>query len=160
MRVALDGDAVIWDGWISTVGDVLPGPFRFDRAGYETAIAVADASRDWETAERRFARHAAELVDAEVRAALSWRGLRYLEIRPAGEGAVAVHLSAEYHAARWIVFVVIPIGDDPSAVVRLLSRWGPTKWPNVVWWSENEAAAFQPPPMAGRRWRMWHPVDM
>jgi hypothetical protein len=160
VRIAAVGDTVIWDSWSSTLGDALPGDFRFDRAGYDTAVARANDVRPWESKERAFARRAAELVDADVRAALSWRGLRYVAIRPAGDGAVAVHLSAEYCEARWAVFVVVPAEGDPGSVPHLLTHWGPTAWPNVVWWSENEAAAFQQPPMAGRRWYMWQPVDV
>ena len=160
VRIAADGNTVVWDGWSSTLGDGLPGAFRFDRSAYDAAVSAANQVRPWESKERRFARRAAELVDADVRAALSWRGLQFVAIEPAGEAAVAVHLSARYCEARWAVFVVVPVGGDPGSIPHLLSHWGPTAWPNVVWWSENEAAAFQQPPMAGRRWHMWQPVDV
>jgi hypothetical protein len=160
VRIAADGDTVIWDSWFSTLGDDLPGDFRFDRPGYDTAVSAANRERPWESKERAFARHAAELVDVDVHNALSWRGLRFVRIAPAGTGAVAVHLSAQYCDARWAVFVIVPVEGDPGSVPYLLTHWGPTAWPHVVWWSENEAAAFQQPPMAGRRWHMWQPADV
>jgi hypothetical protein len=98
------------------------------------------------------------LVDPEMRAALSWRGLQYVGIKPAGAGTVAVQLSAECLEARWSVFVIMPAAGDPATVRRLFTSRGPTAWPNVLWWGDNDAAAFQQPPMAGKRWRMWQPV--
>jgi hypothetical protein len=160
VRIAAHGDTVVWDNWSSTLGEDLPGAFRFARGGYDATVSTANEARPWESTERTFARQAAGLVDAKTCAALSWRGLRFVTIRRAGDGAVAVHLSAEYCDAEWSIFVLVPVSGDPGSVPRLLSRRGPTAWPNVVWWSENEAAANQQPPMAGRRWQMWQPVGV
>jgi hypothetical protein len=159
VRITAEGDGVVWDGWSSSFGDHLPPPFRFDRAEYLAELSAAEG-RPWESEERHFARQVGELIDAEVRSALSWRGLTYQEVVPAGDGLVAVRLSAGYREAEWSVYVVVSVSEDPEYVRYLLSRRGPTAWPNVFWWGENEAAAFRQPPMAGRRWRMWKPDDL
>jgi hypothetical protein len=156
VRISAEGDGVVWDNWSSSFGDDLPPPFRFDRAEYMAELSAA-AARGWESDERRFARRVGEQMDAEVQAALSWRGLAYQEVMPAGDGLVAVRLSARYTEAEWSVYVIVAVSEDPASVRYLLSRRGPTAWPNVFWWGENESAAFRQPPMAGRRWRMWKP---
>jgi hypothetical protein len=158
VHIESDGDTVIWDGWASSFGDDLPPPLRFDRQQYVGALEAAD-SRQWESPERRFSRQTAGLVDQATRAALAWRGLQFENVVPAGDGLAAVWLRARYRDARWSVYVIVAVSDDPESVRQLLTRRGPTAWPHVVWWGENEAAAFQQPPMAGRRWRMWQPVD-
>jgi hypothetical protein len=158
VHIESDGDSVVWDAWASSFSDDLPPPLRFERRQYLGALKAAD-SRQWESPERRFSRRTAGLVDQATRAALAWRGLQFENVVPAGDGLAAVWLRARYRDARWSVYVIVAVSDEPESVRQLLTRRGPTAWPNVVWWGENEAAAFQQPPMAGRRWRMWQPVD-
>jgi hypothetical protein len=158
VRIETVGNKVVWGGWASSFSDDLPQPLCFERRQYLGALKAAD-SRLWESPERRFSRRAAGLMDQATRAALAWRGLQFEDVVPAGDGLAAVCLSARYRNARWSVYVIFAISEDPEAVRHLLTRRGPTAWPNVVWWGETEAAAFQQPPMAGRRWRMWQPVD-
>ena len=98
------------------------------------------------------------MSDIDAAAALAWRGLQYLDVAPAGTGAIAVRFRAEMAGARWSVYAMFAVGDDPGAVPNRLVRKGPSSWPAVAWWGENEAAAFVQPPMAGRRWRMWEPT--
>ncbi len=158
VRISASSDCVVWDEWSSTLGDALPGPLQFDRASYDAELRAADTTRAWESPERRYARLAGRWVDAEMRSALSWRGLEYVGIKPADAGTVAVQLRAEYLGAKWSVFVILPAAGDPRSIHRLFTSRGPTAWPEVLWWGDNDAAAFQQPPMAGKRWRMWQPV--
>ena len=158
VRVASADGVVVWDQWRSSLGFDVPAELRFESRRYAEEVRAAADDRPWESPERRYARRAAALVDADVRAALAWRGLHLAEIVPAADGAVAVRLTAAQGGGRWSVFVVLPVTEDPDAVCSLLRRRGPTAWPDVYWWGENEAAAFQQPPMAGRRWRMWQPT--
>jgi hypothetical protein len=159
VRVASDGATVIWDSWTSSFGEALPPPLHFDLSQYEAALTSAE-SRSWESEERRFAKRVARLIDRDVESALMWRGLRYLNVVPAGDGLVAVRLAANHLDGEWSVYVIARTSQDPASVRHMLSRRGPTAWPNVFWWGENEAATLRQPPMAGRRWRMWDPTEV
>ena len=160
VRIRLDGETVRWDEWESSFGDDLPEAFLFEARRYHYVLTGATVERPWESPERRFARQVAATVDRDLIAALAWRGLGYAEVVPARDGAVAVHLTASFGDARWSVYVVHELCDDPSVLAAMLRRHGPTGWPEVYWWAENEAGAFQQPPMAGRRWRMWRPAEV
>jgi hypothetical protein len=158
MVVRADGEQVVWGDWETTLGFDLPPELSFDRVAYGAELARADDERGWESAERRFARAVERVIDDDARAALEWRGLRYQDTTPAGDGAVAVAFRAEVGGGRWLIYALFAVGDDPMAVHRTLVRRGPTSWPAVAWWGENEAAAYVQPPMAGKRWRMWQPA--
>jgi hypothetical protein len=159
-RLSFDGETVVWDRWESSFGDQLPETFRFNARRYERVWRAASDQRPWETPERRFARRVAATVDGELVAALAWRGLGFAEVVPARDGAIAVHLTASYGEARWSVYVVHDVSDDPYEVGTLLRRRGPSGWPEVYWCAETEAGAFQQPPMGGRWWQMWPPSDV
>jgi len=158
VRITARGGRVVWDDWSSSFGEALPPRLQFDAVQYAEQLSSAEA-REWESGERRFARAVSEMIDTEVACALAWRGLHYREVIPAGDDLVAVRLTASYAGAEWSVYVVVPTSQDPESVRHLLTRRGPTAWPNVFWWGDNEAAAIRQPPMAGRRWRMWQPTE-
>lgn len=132
------------------MGFYLPPPFRFQRDRDTREVARAQSDRSWEPSERQFARRVAPLIDSDVQAALAWRGLDFVEVAPAGDGAVAVRFKFEVADARWSVHALFAVNDRAHGVRDLLVRKGPTVWPAVAWRGENEAAAFVQPPMADK----------
>lgn len=159
--VRRDADAVVWAEFESSLGDDVPAELRFDPTRYDDELARIDGDRSWEPVERRYARQAMALVDEAVHRALTWRGLTFVDIEPSGPGTVAAHMTCGYgeDGPRWSVYAIHRVGDDPASLLEMLRHWGPTAWPVVYWWGENEQAAFVQPPMAGKRWRMWRPTD-
>lgn len=158
VQVRTEDHHVWWAEWSSSLGFDLPPDLCFDRDRYTREVDRAQSDRPWESREREFARRVAALIDAHAQDALAWRGLEFLDVAPAGDGAVAVRFRAEVADARWSIYALFALNDRAESVRDLLVRKGPTSWPVVAWWGENEAAAFVQPPMAGKRWRMWEPL--
>ena len=148
VRIAAEGNRIIWDTWRGDASQPPAGTLVFDRNQYMQAVRDAVEDHSWETPDRTAARILTELVDHRTLAAnnltYQWASGRLQE------ATLSISLGGPGGCHQ--ILVHVPWGKQSPEEIATeaadLLKTDPNQWPDIVWYGEKCN-----PPFTGPAWR-------